>query len=142
MELISLGLFLTLVIAGVWVLNQSRVQAIVADATCPRCSKDLQPLSPTPEIKPWRAWEIMACESCSFCVSLVQGVPSSATWCPACKSRSMEITLQRQPAEPGTPLAVEVHEQCHLCNHTADIHTQSRDERHGGKVLQFPGRGA
>lgn len=142
MELISLALFLALVFAGMWVLNQSRVQAIVADAQCPRCSKNLLLLSPTPEVKPWRAWEVRACESCRFTTTLIQGRPGSATWCPQCKGRSMEVRIRRHAPEPGHPVSATVHEHCHLCSHALDVHTQTRDERQGGKVLTFPNRGA
>ncbi len=123
----------------VGVLQQSRSHAMVSLGTCPRCQDALVDL-PTPPTA--GVYEVAACPGCELALTTVQGVAGRATWCPKCKNRALELTVQRLAPEPPAQLRVRVTEVCHLCNHHAIHGIDNCPMPEGkGQVIPFPKKG-
>ncbi|NCG18461.1 MAG: hypothetical protein GWP91_05555 [Rhodobacterales bacterium] len=132
-----LGWAVLLLLVGL--LQQSHSLAMVAGGSCPRCQNILEDL-PTPAEA--GTYEIAVCPTCDLAISTVQGMAGRATWCPKCRNRTLELTVQRLAPLPPAMLRVRVTEACHLCNHHA-IHLidESPLTQGKGQVIPFPKRG-
>lgn len=120
-------------------MQRSTVQARMSGGDCPHCKVALVPIQPEASVQPPRAWEVLACPRCDLCSPVVQGLPSSAGWCPSCRQHALELTARRLEAAPLAPIRVEVSERCHLCTHNETLVVEHRHAPQKGKVIPFPG---
>ncbi len=138
MWLVGLILFWSVLLLLVATLQSSRGEAMVASGTCPDCRVPMQHIHPDPTEQPPRAWEVLACPTCTRTVAVVQGIPSSSAWCPRCRQRAMELKPARLAPEEDAPIRVAVDETCHLCTHRANVVVEHRVGGPRGKVIPFP----
>lgn len=137
----------------VWVLPACIVGlAIVAGALwtlrgqrgCPSCRTPMRAAQPDPTtLDPRRppSYEVLVCDTCSNCATLVHGHQSRFAYCPSCLNRSL-----RTPSIRQTDGSVRVEEQCELCGFTAERQVQTHAQPAAeepvqlGVVIPFPTR--
>lgn len=129
--MLSLGLWLA-VFALTGAMTAGAVWSMRRQRRCPACRSALVEL-PRPEE---RSYEVMACPRCPTAATLAVGHRARFSWCPACKQRALQTPCIRLP-DPSGALVVEVHEQCHLCGHSAQIQVEGPAPPRG-LVLPFP----
>ena len=61
---------------------------------------------------PPRAYEVFACTRCDGATTTVHGLPSSLSYCPACRQRALELRTGRR-----SDGRVEVREACPICGY-------------------------
>ena len=97
---------------------------------CPRCDGSLQRILP---MDPLHLYEVLSCSECSAIVTTAQGRGARHTWCPACRQRALELSVNL------TASGLEVNERCHLCGHSETRVVPMPDAAPRGIVIDFPG---
>lgn len=129
----------SLVAGGVmWALRRQR--------NCPSCRVALVPLGKGPENVSHSVdgelltYEVLVCPRCTNALTNVHGARSRYAFCPECRQRTLETPCIRLPDTADGRRRVEVHENCHLCDHGAvrEVADPSNTPARRGQVLQFP----
>jgi len=82
------------------------------DHACAQCGGPEVALTHGVSTDPPRAYEVFACTRCDGATTTVHGLPSSLSYCPACRQRALELRTGRR-----SDGRVEVREACPICGY-------------------------
>ena len=104
---------------------------------CPSCRIPLHCVPGRPF--PPRSYEVWVCQRCTNALTLATNgdIPE----CGACRQRSLLTPVWRLPADAQGDPAIQIHEHCPVCSHSAivDFPEMEADSRLA-VVIPFPGR--